>query len=139
VNQKDEGGYTALFYAMLSIGARIQPADLITDEKYKDKQLTVIHHVGEEPSYGNIRPLVIKQIAIVELLINAGIDVNAQDDKGNTILHLLACTDKATTIEYLLRKGATKDIKNAKGETPAAIAESYAAFRKNSEVVALLQ
>lgn len=139
INAKDIGGYTPLFYALLSIGAKVKYGDLIGEEKYKDQLINVIKHTGEEPYYGNISDLVSRQITIVDTLLKSGADSNAQSQEGNTVLHMLACTRKATTIEYLLNAGAKKDLANDKSETPYDIAVKNAIYLKNDEVINLLR
>lgn len=49
------------------------------------------------------------------LLINAGADVNVQENEGNTALHL---TRKQKIVEMLLNAGANVNIKNNVGDTP---------------------
>lgn len=64
----------------------------------------------------------------VEALINAGANVNAKDDDGNTPLHLCALSNRLSDAESsdiarkLLRKGADPGICNQLGETALALA-----------------
>lgn len=52
----------------------------------------------------------------VELLVNAGLDVNAQDDHGNTALHLAVAFP--ATVHFLIEAGADINIANCLGQTP---------------------
>ena len=51
-------------------------------------------------------------------LIKAGLAVDAQDTKGNTLLMLASYHGKAETVAMLLKACATVDLRNAKGQTP---------------------
>lgn len=55
---------------------------------------------------------------ILEILLLHGLDVNAQDDNGNTPLHLAVQVCKNHTVSYLLEHGANPKLKNKKGELP---------------------
>ncbi len=54
-------------------------------------------------------------ITVLEGLLKAGANPNAQDKKGNTPLFVL---DQAEQIAVLLRYGANTNIKNKMGQTP---------------------
>ena len=70
----------------------------------------------------------------MELLLQNGADVDAKNQDGKTVLHLLALNGISEGVEMLLKYGARKDIKDGKGRTPLQIAEYY-----NEAVVALLR
>jgi ankyrin repeat protein len=59
-------------------------------------------------------------IEIIDALVAAGIDVNAQDAEGNTALHECVSGDGANVVaaEHLLRLGADPNLRNRKGHTP---------------------
>ncbi|MCE5187042.1 MAG: ankyrin repeat domain-containing protein [Planctomycetaceae bacterium] len=63
----------------------------------------------------------------VQLLLDAGIDVNATDKQGNTVLHYAAresYKDAAGMVEFaelMIARGADVNRTNAKGETPLGI------------------
>jgi len=69
------------------------------------------------------------RVAIIEFLVSAGADINAQDVHGQTPLHYaVACQQFPHTcrmdelIATLLRLGARTDITDVFGNTPAAAA-----------------
>ena len=56
--------------------------------------------------------LMIVLLAIVELLVERGLDVNAQDCGGNTPLHLAMSPFQREVAKYLVDSGADPEIKN---------------------------
>jgi ankyrin repeat protein len=59
---------------------------------------------------------------IAENLINAGEDVNARNNEGNTLLHIASAQNHYQIAEKLVRNGADKNIKNHLGLTPEKLA-----------------
>ena len=66
-------------------------------------------------------------LAIAQLVLELGGDVNAADANGNTALHLAAAKSFNRVIELLVAKGAQLNVKNKRGQTPLAVAEGGAA------------
>ena len=60
---------------------------------------------------------------IVELLINAGADVNHKSDSGDTTLHLLCKYNRLESAKILLQHGADLSVKGSYGQTPYEIAQ----------------
>jgi ankyrin repeat protein len=54
--------------------------------------------------------------AIVKRLIDAGADINAQDDAGHTALHIAARSGNGQIVAALLRAGARRDLRTAEDE-----------------------
>ena len=75
------------------------------------KGRTAIFAAGEY----NAREKVGARVECVRLLVQAGADVNARDNNGNTPLHETFLTD---VIEELLKHGADVNARNKDGETP---------------------
>ena len=68
----------------------------------------------------------------VKFLISHGVDVNAKDRDGKTLLHYIADrqqdpydTETAEMLEYFLSVGADINAKNKKGDTPLHLAYKY--------------
>ncbi|KAJ0404201.1 hypothetical protein P43SY_002044 [Pythium insidiosum] len=65
--------------------------------------------------------------------VDAGFDINSEDDKGNTLL-LIACQNvNVKMVEYLVGKRANVNHKNAQGNTPLHFAMAYDAEGKLGE------
>jgi ankyrin repeat protein len=62
---------------------------------------------------------------VFEALHNAGADVHARDDEGNTILmRKVLGSASLADVEELLRRGVDQSVKNEAGETALDMAES---------------
>lgn len=70
----------------------------------------------------------------LQILIDAGADINAQDVRGFTALHRAAEMGKMDFVKYLLAKGADKMIE-AQGYTALSLAEAM----KHEEIIKLLK
>ena len=71
---------------------------------------------------------------IVKLLLNAGADIDKQNNNGNTALILASLDNYVEIVELLLNAGADIDKQNNKGNT----ALFYASKDNNIEIVKLL-
>ena len=72
---------------------------------------------------------------IMDALLEAGADVDATNDKGDTLLHLASRHRKPSIVEYLLRKHANVTIRNLEKESALDIARS----RHYPELIGLLE
>jgi len=53
-------------------------------------------------------------------MINAGLNIDLSDNKGNTLLMLASYNNQEETVSYLLNNDASVDKKNDRGQTPLA-------------------
>ena len=67
-------------------------------------------------------------IETYKLLLDSGVDVNAQDLHGNTVLHLLVVADDIFVIKYFLENGAKAGIKNREDKTAGDLAIQWRAI-----------
>ena len=67
-------------------------------------------------------------------LLQAGLSVDALDEKQNSLLMLAAYHGHTETVKLLLERGAQPDLRNAKGQTPL----GGAAFKGYLEIAKLL-
>jgi hypothetical protein len=65
----------------------------------------------------------------VSRMVDAGQDINAQNDEGWTALHVAAEDGNERMVRWLLAHGARADIKTTRGRTAYDVAEGYAAVR----------
>lgn len=64
-----------------------------------------------------IRATFPQEVAILDLLLSQGIDINSQDKAGQTVLHIAAPDAiDAASIELLLKRGADRSLKNLNGK-----------------------
>ena len=61
---------------------------------------------------------------VVKRLIQAGGDINIQDEYGNTALHFASREGHVEVITTLLAAGADKTIKDMDGQTPHDVAKN---------------
>jgi len=111
VNSVDELGYTPLCYAARA--------------GHKPALMVLLEHEAniEQPSYGGLRPLHhacnVFAETVMEVLLEAGADANAKDDKGNTPIHWIVGRGALSMMMTLVDKGgANLDCTNAEGSTP---------------------
>jgi len=61
-------------------------------------------------------------IEAVEQALEAGADVDATNDRGDTAVHIAASRGLDTIIALLAERGATLDVRNDRGQTPLGVA-----------------
>lgn len=67
-------------------------------------------------------------------LLKGGLDVDARDAKGNTLLMLAGYHGRTEVVKLLLKSGASVDLRNDKGQTPL----GGVAFKGYAEIAILL-
>ena len=96
----------------------------------------------KEPTMGStplISAAVFGKTEVARALIEAGADVNLQNNEGTTALHSAAFLCRTEIVEMLLANGAEKNLQNIYGSTPLAsvsgpfseVKEIYDEFSKN--------
>ena len=76
---------------------------------------------AQEPTLGSsplISACVFGKSEVAKLLIEAGADVNLQNNEGSTALHSAAFLCRMDIVEILLENGADKELLNNYGSTP---------------------
>lgn len=133
-NVKDGAGFTALSQATGS-GARSAPlVKLLLDRRVAVDPVCIdsVEMMKNGPiGIGRLTPLHLAvgqgNYSTVELLVNAGANVNAADIRGMTPLMIAIATDRADAriVRLLLSKGADPKKKSVKGETALDWARKY--------------
>ena len=62
----------------------------------------------------------------LEIMLNAGLNINLANHKGNTLLMLAAYHNNIEVVKMLLERGAKVDKKNDKNQTPLLVCASKA-------------
>jgi uncharacterized protein len=79
-------------------------------------------NLNEKDPYGGSSPLITASLfdkpEMAKLLIDAGADINFQNNDGATALHTATFFCRPEIVKMLLHKGADKTIKNKFGATP---------------------
>ncbi len=113
--RRDGEGFPTLGYAS-SVPAfeLMKPYGLDPLERMPDGG-TLLHRLYRQR--GAIRANFPQEVAILDLLLSQGIDINAQDRTGQTVLHIAAPDAiDAASIELLLKRGADRSLKNSDGK-----------------------
>lgn len=72
-------------------------------------------NAGADPNYDNPLQFAALNISKVSLLLNAGADINAQDEKGDTILMKAVQRGDTNLVKFLLANKADVNLKNKNG------------------------
>jgi ankyrin repeat protein len=75
------------------------------------------------------------ELTTIELMVIDGIDIDGQNEDGQTLLHWAAQQGRTDAVELLIQHGAALDILDRAGKTPLQAAEE----RGQTEVAALLR
>ncbi|WP_080401961.1 ankyrin repeat domain-containing protein [Burkholderia ubonensis] len=98
-------------------------------EKYKTHPEFLGIELAEPNQRGAVDDTVLHLVARkgavddIEILIDAGADVNIAGDLGNTPLHQAALMGQLESARLLLKRGANRQLKNEFDQTPFDVAE----------------
>jgi len=128
VNAKDTHGYTPLYYAIRHIDDPEFMSLLIANGAKLDTK-----YPGGETALQ--AAAITGRTDVVKVLLEAGADINARNDRGQTALHAILDIKRFTyaqesrpkdMIEALLAKGAEVNLKDNDGRTPLHVAAELA-------------
>ncbi|HBL98520.1 TPA: hypothetical protein DDZ86_02660 [Candidatus Dependentiae bacterium] len=77
-------------------------------------------------------------IAQVKLLMQSGVDFNAKDENGNTLLHLVCKRGLIEIVKCLVEKGACVNVKNNDGAIPFDLLRKKGTPKERAEICILL-
>lgn len=122
VNSVDSGGRTLLMEAAVHRADELGEIliGLGSDVNLRDnRSWTALHFACQNDD-----------LEFATQLLRAGADIDAQDDFGNTplIRAMMNFRGDGSLIEFLLQKGAEKNIKNNRGISPLELAETIANY-----------
>ncbi len=63
-------------------------------------------------------------LKLAEIILDAGVDINAADERGNTALHHAVLRDFPSVVEFLAAHGANLELTNEREQTPMDLAET---------------
>ncbi len=80
----------------------------------------------DTPNENGISPLLYACIKgskqVMDLLLDLGVNINSVDKDGNTCLHYAVMSNSPRVVKKLLVRGANRELKNIKGQTPEMLA-----------------
>lgn len=114
---------------------------VVTDNREALKQhLAAGTNINEKDPFGGSSPLISAALfgktEIAKILIDAGADINFQNNEGSTALHTAAFFCRPETVSMLLQKNANKTIKNKYGSTAyESVAGPYSDLKPTYEML----
>lgn len=114
-HKRDGNGFPTLAYATnVKAFELMTPYDLDPQERMPDGG-TLLHRLYRQR--GAIRATFPQEVAMLDLLLSKGIDINMQDKTGQTVLHVAAPNAiDAASIELLLERGADTGVTDENGK-----------------------
>ena len=119
INVRDKYGDTPLKSAVL-VG-HAETVEMLLD-RGADGIKSLVHEIPFE--YWNEKRTEADRIAIAQVFLNHGADINVRDKYGDTLLTLATKNEMKELIRFLLKKGADVKIANNSGQTAFDIANS---------------
>jgi len=87
-----------------------------------DLDVVSVGPIAQVPPLGTA--IFVRSPALVELLLDAGADVNIRYEDGSTALHVVALTGDEALIQLLLARGADRALRNSEGKRPQEVARN---------------
>ena len=115
-------GFTPLAIAAYDGKANIIPillrfgADIKTRDKNGNTPLILVTRLSDQKN----------AVAVAKQLLDAGIDINAQNNNGETALYRAVLKKNYALIRFLIENGADASIATNQGQTPLALAQANA-------------
>ena len=95
------------------------PPDLENIQVFLDSGLVDVHTKGGEYGWTPLHYAAVRNsLAVAQLLISSGAEVNAKDNDDDTPLHYAAVRNSLEVAELLISSGAEVNAKNDWGRTP---------------------
>lgn len=117
INAVNNNGENALFFACTAYGPMIDAEKPVIEDETTAK----IKFISDMPYYSNAKEVQMKQLQIVQMLLNKKININAQDKFGWTVLHYASAFYPDGLQELLINSGANTSLKTNFGRTAADI------------------
>lgn len=114
---------------------------VVTDNREAVKQHIVAGtNINEKDPFGGSSPLISAALfgkpEIAKILIDAGADINFQNNEGSTALHTASFFCRPEIVKMLLQKKADKTIKNKYDSTPyESVAGPYTELKPTYEML----
>ena len=99
-----------------------------------DKGYIEVNYLDEQGNNALVNAYVYGNTEVFNVLIDLGINVNNQNDTGDTVLHYCVEDNMLEYIQLLIENNANKRIENDKGLTPVDIANQF----ENKEALKIL-
>ncbi|WP_433960920.1 ankyrin repeat domain-containing protein [Brachyspira pilosicoli] len=121
INAQDNEGKTALFHTISSFGV-LENVKAMTEDMFGDHAKTdyIKDYMNQKKMEETDRA-----IRLIKLLVSNGADINAQDNKGNTLLMYAIELRNEPLINEILKLNPDVNIKNKKGKTANDMAKEY--------------
>jgi hypothetical protein len=120
--QDKKGGSEATTEAIAKPQVDLHTAVLTENLEAVKQHIAAGSNLNEKDPYGGSSPLITASLfdkpEMAKLLIDAGADINFQNNDGATALHTATFFCRPEIVKMLLDKGADKTIKNKYGATP---------------------